>query len=325
MSFAHVLFISTAIMQFLMIVSISFFIIIYNFVNTTTAVMIVPKYFLKKKFLNETVVLNTVFSMVFLAVYQPFSQTFWLGVSPTDVLLHSVAFYLCCIVFMLASKEGFHRYESARKELPLSSLVMWMLCEFAGIAVIYLAFTFASGYSTDSSLPELLVRVTGCVALILSIPMVPAVLYAKTKDDQEEIRILKLNQAASSRRVEGTSLVNLFDHSGALKITASQDDIFFIESQDNYVCIHYLIGDKMENYLLRSSTQDVEASLKGTGIIRCHRSYLVNINRIKVLKHDKGRAVIVMEDRTGSEVPVSRSYYKELLEVIVPGKIIRNT
>lgn len=287
--------------------------------------MLVPKHFLKKTFLYETVAINTVFSMAFLAVYQPFSLTFWLGVAPTEVLLSSAAFYICCIIFMLASKEGFYRYESVRTELPLRSLALWMLCEFTGIAAIYLAFTFALGYSTHSSLLELLIRTTGCVALILSIPMVPTVLYAKTRDDQEEIRILRLNQSAGAKRVEGTALINLFDHSGALKITASQDDIFFIESQDNYVCIHYLIGDKMENYMLRSSTQEIEDALRGTSIIRCHRSFLVNINRIKVLKHDRGRAVIVMEDKSGSEVPVSRSYYKELLEVIVPGKVVRNT
>lgn len=287
--------------------------------------MNVPKYFLKKKFLLDTVALNTVFSMAFLAVYQPFSQTFWLGVTPVNILLCSIAFYVCCIAFLLVSKECFFRYESVREELPLRTLVLWMLCEFTGIAVIYLAFTFALGYSLNSSLPELLIRTTGCVALILSIPMIPTVLYARTKDDQEEIRILKLNQAADARRVEGTDLINLFDHSGVLKITASQDDIYYIESQDNYVCIHYLIGDRMENYMLRSSTQEVEKSLKGTGIIRCHRSYLVNINRIKVLKHDKGRAVIVMEDAAGSEVPVSKGYYKELLDVLVPGKIVKNT
>lgn len=287
--------------------------------------MLVPKHFLKKKFLYVTVLLNTLFSMAFLAVYHPFSHTFWIEVAPIKTFLCSAAFYLCCILFLIVSKEIFYRFESKREELPLRALVIWVLCEFTIIAIIYLAFTFALGYSKNSSLFELLVRTTGCVALILSIPMIPTVLYAKTKDDQEEIRILRLNQTASARHVEGTSLVNLFDHSGALKITASQDDIYYIESQDNYVCIHYMIGDEMEHYMLRCSTQEVEEALRGTGIIRCHRSFLVNINRIKVLKHDKGRAVIVMEDISGSEVPVSRSYYKELLEVIVPGKVVRST
>lgn len=286
--------------------------------------MIVPKYFLRRDFLYRTVALNIVFSIVFLAAYQPFSFTFWIGVAPLRILLHSAAFYLCCIVLLLASKELFFRYESVRKELRLRSLVLWTACEFTGIAGIYLAFTFTLGYAMNSTLLELLLRTTGCVFLILSIPMVSIFLYARTKDYQEEIRILKLNRAADARKVEGTALVNFYDHSGALKITASQNDIFFIESQDNYVCIHYLIGDAMENYMLRCSTQEVEEALKETGIVRCHRSFLVNINRIKILQHDKGRAVIVMEDSAGSKVPVSRSYYKELLEVIVPGKIVRN-
>ena len=120
-------------------------------------------------------------------------------------------------------------------------------------------------------------------------------------------------------------MVHLYDHSGALKISAAQDDIFYIMSQDNYVSIHYLIGNDMNSYLLRCSTIQVEEALKGTSIMRCHRSYLVNLNHVKMLKHSSGKAVIVLSDNTGTQIPVSRNYYKELRKFIVPEKIIKST
>ena len=51
----------------------------------------------------------------------------------------------------------------------------------------------------------------------------------------------------------------------------------------------------------------------------------MNLNRIKVLKHGKSRATIVLSDKDGTEIPVSKSYYKILLEALTPGQIVRST
>jgi hypothetical protein len=285
--------------------------------------MVVPKSYLSRGFLYRTVLYDVLFSIGFLILYKPFSSTFWLSTSSTRLILCSIAFYLACIVLLLASRESFFRFQK-KHEAKIKHIAVWTAVELVGLAVIYLIFTIALGYSTHSGPVELLARTMFCVALILVFPFLISFMYATIQDKKEEIRLLQLNIAEKDVKPD-IPMVHLYDHSGALKISAAQDDIFYIMSQDNYVSIHYLIGDTMNSYLLRSSTMEVEEALKGTSIIRCHRSYLVNLNHVKMLHHSSGKAAIVLSDKTGTEIPVSRKYYKELRQYILPDKIIRNT
>lgn len=285
--------------------------------------MEVPKHYLSRGFLYRTVLYDVLFSIGFLALYKPFSSTFWLSVSSWRLTGFSIAFYAACIVFLLASRELFFRFQK-NHDAKMAHLTAWTAAELLGLAVIYLSFTVLMGYSTHSGAGELLLRTIFCVALILVFPFLIAFMYATIQDKKEEIRLLQLNVAENDVRPD-IPMVNLYDHSGALKISAAQDDIYYIMSQDNYVSIYYLIGNTMNNYLLRSSTLQVEEALKGTSIIRCHRSYLVNLNHVKMLHHSSGKAAIVLSDNTGTEIPVSRKYYKELRQFIVPEKIVRNT
>ena len=286
--------------------------------------MNVPKRFFKKNFLRKTVVFHVLFSIVFLSLYQPFSQTFWLSFQPLRICLFTIAFYVCCVGLLLLSKELFLR-EARTRRIDMPMLWIWLLFEFAGIAVIYLVFTAALGYSENSGMSELFVRTMLCVALILALPFVFTLLYAEKKDAQEEVDRLRLQVAPQVSPADKEQMINLYDSSGVLRLSAARKDIFYLEAQENYVSIHYLTGDRLESYLLRNSTAEMEDVLRDTGIIRCHRSYLVNVDRIKILKHSKGRATILLDDADGTKIPVSRSYYKELLEAVVPGKIIKST
>ena len=285
--------------------------------------MEVPKHYLSRGFLYRTVLYDVLFSIGFLALYKPFSSTFWLSVSSWRLTGFSIAFYAACIILLLVSKETFYRFQK-KHEARIRHLAIWTAAELVGIALIYLLFVSLLGYYSLSGAGELLIRTILCVALILVFPFLILFMFATIQDKKEEIRLLQLNIADKDVRPD-IPMVNLYDYNGALKISAAQDDIFYIMSQDNYVSIYYLIGDTMNNYLLRCSTVQVEEALKGTSIIRCHRSYLVNLNHVKMLHHSSGKAAIVLSDNTGTEIPVSRKYYKELRQFIVPEKIVRNT
>jgi hypothetical protein len=284
--------------------------------------MDVPKHYLSRGFLYRTVLYDVLFSVAFLVLYKPFSSTFWLSASSLKLSLCSIAFYLACIVFLLASKDSFYRFQK-KHEAKIKHIAIWIVAELIGLALIYLIFTSFMGYSSLSSPAELLLRTVFCVALILVFPFLITFMYAIIQDKKEEIRLLQLNIAQNEVQPD-TPMVNLYDYSGTLKISAPQDDIYYIMSQDNYVDIRYLIGDTMSNYLLRCSTIQVEEALKDTSIVRCHLSYLVNLNHVKMLHHSSGKAAIVLNDKTGTEIPVSRKYYKELRNYISPDRIVRN-
>lgn len=284
-----------------------------------------PKHFLTREFLLMKVLFETLFSALFLALYQPFgfSTTLWLGIQPDDVLASTVKFYGVCILVLIMSAEALYRRDE-KHPVSYRLLMAWQGAEVLLIAGIYLAFTIALGHAGDTLMSILIARSIICVALIMLIPFVIALLYAEILDDREEIRLLTLNKPLGAGYLDDV-LVNLYDHSGTLKISASQRDIYYIESEDNYVNIHYELDDHMTSYLLRSSTGEVEAALRHTSIVRCHRSYLVNLSHVKVLKHGTGKAILILSDKAGTEIPVSKSYYQDLLDRIGPGQDVKDS
>ena len=68
-----------------------------------------------------------------------------------------------------------------------------------------------------------------------------------------------------------------------LRLLVKLGNLFYIESADNYVNIYYLNKSKVSRFILRNSLKNIEESLTEFGLIRCHRSFIVNIEKVKVL------------------------------------------
>ncbi len=58
------------------------------------------------------------------------------------------------------------------------------------------------------------------------------------------------------------------------------EDLFFIESSDNYSTIHFLKNNTLQKELLRSSLSRLETQIASPKIVRCHRSYIVNMDKV---------------------------------------------
>ena len=68
--------------------------------------------------------------------------------------------------------------------------------------------------------------------------------------------------------------------------------------------------------MLRSRTKSIEESLADTSIVRCQRSYLVNVMKINHIKKGGKLRYIVLEHDDIKPIPVSESYFKNLLTKI---------
>lgn len=95
-----------------------------------------------------------------------------------------------------------------------------------------------------------------------------------------------------------------------IKIIPVQD-VFFLEAADDYVKIH-----TQEGYFLKNKTMNhFEKSLDENLFVRSHRSYIVNIQQItRIDPYEKDNHVAIL--RSGAKVPVSRSGYGKLKEVL---------
>jgi two-component system, LytTR family, response regulator len=88
-------------------------------------------------------------------------------------------------------------------------------------------------------------------------------------------------------------------------------DVFYLEAADDYVKIH-----TSEGYFLKNKTMvHFEQSLDSQQFVRSHRSYIVNVQQItRIDPYEKDNHVAVL--RSGAKVPVSRSGYGKLKEVL---------
>ena len=260
----------------------------------------------------ESVAFVVGFSILFLLLYHPFSDTAWLGTDPEGTLLPTLLFYLVSIIILLGSKVLMMLYQ-LRHTISVGQLLLWLFSEFVLIAVAYLLFTtrFIGTEVTFSA--KVLMRTSFCVGLILAIPYAIFALIASNRAKTEEINILKLNQEAEIPAPK-SPIIHFYDYTGALKISVPSDSIFYIGSQDNYVEIRYELDGKLLNYLMRCRTTRLEKQLEGTSLIRCHRSFIVNLDNVTQFKRENARAVLVLSHPDAKKIPVSKSYYKAIAE-----------
>ena len=77
--------------------------------------------------------------------------------------------------------------------------------------------------------------------------------------------------------------------------------------------MHYKHNDKMHSYLLRCKTGTVEKSLEGSAMVRCHRSYIINTHKIRFMGEEHRMHFLTLDDESIKRIPVSKSYYSNLL------------
>lgn len=279
--------------------------------------MSVPRSLLRKSFLFGTIAFIVIFSGLFLFIYKPYSDTFRFSLRDPQLLLPSVLYYAISIAILSLSKGVVLIVQKTRDVVIGRFYVVTVLLEWIALSALYVLFAVAIVRPhVDFSL-MLCGRALFCIASILAIPYTICVLFAANKDKEEELAAMKANVEYSritSQFVElTTDFIDFRDNGGALKLTLEKKNIYYIESQDNYVSIVYEIDGRLESYLLRCKTKDVVKMLSDTGMIRCHRSYLVNPEHIKSLNAASGgRARIVFDKEKVNDIPVSKTYAQAL-------------
>ncbi|NLN29926.1 MAG: hypothetical protein GX158_01600 [Bacteroidales bacterium] len=58
----------------------------------------------------------------------------------------------------------------------------------------------------------------------------------------------------------------------------------------------------------------MEEKFAGTDIIRCHRSYMVNFGKIKVIRKEKDGLKLDFGNTQIPDIPVSRTYVENVME-----------
>ena len=276
----------------------------------------IPKFLLDRRYLLGSVVFILAFSILFMRIYTPFSMTAWFSFKNAEHSGMTVAFYLVAVAFLFISKLAISALQH-RRNLTLIQYVLWVIAEIVIISLFYTYFTYVFITPMDDNVWNILFKAFGCILLIMVIPYTIITLYAAYQSKNEELQMLQYEMAlAKEPSVAYPSLINLYDYNGILKLTINSDSLYYMESQDNYVKIYYENQGKMQSYMLRCRTKTIEESLADTSMVRCHRSYMVNVVNINHIRKGGKSRYIVLNNNDIKPIPVSKSYFKNLVEKI---------
>ena len=102
--------------------------------------------------------------------------------------------------------------------------------------------------------------------------------------------------------------IQIYDERGEMRLSVRREHLLLIESADNYVCVWYTNNNSPKKVLVRNTLKHVAEQLATTRIQRCHRSYMVNLDLIKVLRREKEGVFIELGVVGIPDVPISKTY-----------------
>lgn len=128
-------------------------------------------------------------------------------------------------------------------------------------------------------------------------------------------RLDSLSEQEMLEQSEQTERYNFYDEKGDLKLSVKSQMLYYLEGADNYVLIHYISGDKKERMMIRNTLKNIEWRFHDRGLVRCHRSYIVNVSMIKLLKRIEGEVFLDFGDNRIGNIPVSKGYGDKVIEL----------
>jgi hypothetical protein len=255
-----------------------------------------PGYMFTRKFLFLTVLFIVVFSILFLQLYSPFSSTYWFTLRESHEMLGTVTMYAFSVLFLLSSKVLLMDI-NRRFTITGWGLLGFSLAEVLIVSIIYVSITLLVRQD-NITLHELFPRALFCILLILVIPYTIAYLYGYAHG-------LKIQPGSS--KTQGTLIVSIHDNKGNVKLSLRIMDILYAVSEDNYVKIFYEQDGVVRNSMIRTTAKNIEDDLEGL-ITRCHRSYLINIAKVRFFNNDRDNLYVILDQEGINPIPVSRSY-----------------
>ena len=271
----------------------------------------IPDYLKDKSTITSQVMFVSIFALVFINIYSPFNAASWFEVGRIEFFFYSSAFILFGMLIIVISKLIFFL---ATRKIRFTYLIfgIWHVAELLLLAVVYLVVDLAL-LNSEAELVERFISLLFITLLVLAIPYSLSWLWLSLKDKREKLENLTED---TSQEFKERKMITFRDETEKLRFSIKSRDILYVESTDNYVTVFTAEKGKLKKIMLRNTMKRLEKELEGTLIQRCHRSYMVNFENIKLVKLISTNLYIYMDFPDEIRIPVSRTYAEHVHEFL---------
>ena len=237
----------------------------------------------------------------FMLIYRPFNvaQTLLLGRFSFGINLTLIS----CIIFgsMTIMRMLFYML---RRRIDTLTYFFWVILEM----VVSVFFVALYAWLMERAVDPYFLVVSRACKWVMPVLIFPYVIISLA---------LFLADKSLAHEVSESAKMRFYDERHNLKLVVATASVLYIEAEENYINIHYQEGDKMRNYLIRTSMKSIEELCGTHNLLRCHRSYYLNPRHVKVLrKNREGTIFAELDTATPCEVPVTKRYYDVISSAI---------
>ena len=279
-----------------------------------------PRILLGKHQLIMTVTFAAFFSLIFLLVSIPVSDNAWFALGRGEAFAFTVTFYLIALSIVVLSKVLLYTQRGV-DNFPLYRFYIWNIVEILIIALLYFFFTVEGDKFGIINLKEtdhwrLCLSSVVYTAISLGVPYALVAQYFMIEEKDNTIRLMNYDNVVSDVPLTPSEerRITLFDNSGVLKFSINPENLYFIESDDNYIQVWYTdVSGELKKYMLRCRLKTVEDSFADSDLVRCHRKYIINIRKVRVLSSEKEGYTVELDSDAMPRIPVSKTYEQAVL------------
>lgn len=274
-----------------------------------------PKYLLGKYQLLGTVTFSVLFAIVFLNLYIPFSDTAWFGLGNSANFLFTTGFMSISLLILIISRIIMYKTQDMF-DMTYLEYVLWCIGEVVLICFFYTVVTVDVTSPADPDYLHIFLKAVLYGSISLIIPYIISGMFIAIVEKNRTIRMMRSqNKVIESglEQMKTGSQITFFDNAGNLRFSVNSSDLYYIESDDNYINVWY--SDKkgqLMMYMLRCRLKTVEDSFCGSSLLRCHRKFIVNLARASVFRREKDGYFIDLDNSQISPIPVSKTYYDNI-------------
>jgi len=145
-------------------------------------------------------------------------------------------------------------------------------------------------------------------------PSIFLVFYLEQRLRRKNILFSKqANQQLESKLSDNLIIEELSFSSQNSSLKINFNDFLCVKSMGNYATLYFMEDDQLKKEIIRTTMKKIEDDfLENKKIIRCHKSYFVNLNKITTTSGN-ARALYLHINELDFQIPVSRNFSKEIV------------
>lgn len=286
----------------------------------------VPAFLYKKGNQVAMVVFAAIFALVFINLYNPFEVRDWGARAMTEQIhlsdrfseflfvVFSSAIVLCGLLVVALSRV-IMTYFCKHRTMTYGIYILWVLCEVSAMSALYTVFTITLGMQTDVWIAFRASFIN--TVLVLLLPYSLCIIFFSLQDKAQQLKKI----SAEMENAGHSGLISFYDERGELRLSVKNENLLLLEAADNYVCVWYLSNGEPRKVMVRTSLKRLSQEFAdSTSIIRCHRSYMVNIGQVKIVRREKDGAYLDFGIEGVQNIPVSQTYNDSITRWLVSGE-----